>query len=67
MLVSLPHQQMTIDPKLITWIESTLDRICAEKGYGHIHVIWHVKDGKVDGTEKRFIQTDKEQGLQDLK
>ena len=54
---------MKLDKNIIDWIEDTISKICRERGYGHVCVTWHVKGGKIDGTEKRFIQTEKDEDL----
>ena len=48
---------MKLDQDLIDWIETTNEKICQEKGFGHVHVIWHLKNGKIDGVEKQIVQT----------
>ena len=53
-----------VSKNLISWIETTIEKICQDKGCGRICVTWHIKDGKLDGTEKRFIQTEKESNMQ---
>ena len=53
---------MNLDADTIAWIEQKIDEVINDKGYGHVNVIWHIKDGKIDGIEKRTIQTKKPEG-----
>jgi hypothetical protein len=50
---------MKIDNKLVAWIETTLDRLCAE-GFGDICLTWHVRNGKVEWISKKVEQTEKD-------
>lgn len=52
---------MKIQSAIIEWVEHKISEICLESGFGHVVVIWHIKNGKLDGTEKRSIQTEKNQ------
>ena len=50
---------MKLDPDTIAWIEDARDSLCQSCGYGKIVVIWHIKEGKIDGVEKHIVQTEK--------
>lgn len=50
---------MKLDLETISWIEKAVMEVCIGTGHGNVGVILHIKQGKIDWTEKIKRETEK--------
>lgn len=50
---------MKLDQTVISWIENAITDLQLRTGHGNVGVIFHIKHGKIDWTEKIKRETEK--------
>ena len=50
---------MKLTVELIEWIKSKVEEISQNHGWGYVSVTLFVKNGVLDGMERKAVQTDK--------
>ena len=50
---------MRLDQKTTSWIEKAVIEVCSGTGHGDVGLIFHIKHGRIGGTEKIKRETEK--------
>jgi len=50
---------MKLDQTVISWIENAIAELLQGTGHGNVGLIFHIRDGKIEWTEKIKRETEK--------
>ena len=53
---------MKLDQTVISWVENAITELLQGTGHGNVGVIFHIRDGKIEWTEKIKRETEKPPG-----
>ena len=53
---------MKMDQATISWIEKAVIQVCSGTGHGNVGLIFHIKNGRINWTEKIKRETEKPSG-----